>query len=255
MPEIYSLASQKGGVGKTSCTLALATGLAQKGKRVLLIDVDPQANSSKVLLADYMADIKPNDTLYNTIIKRGPLPLHKTQYENLTIVPSHIFLSDTDLELANALDNRAARLKNQLDQIKDNYDYIFLDCPPSLGLLTINAFTASDYVLVVTSYGYFELDSTIQISRVINQVKEEYKLNTKLTIKGFIFNLADHTANSRETLALLKDRYQGFVFETQIPRNIAVKNSAFNKTDIYSYDKASPAAIAFTRLMQEIFNV
>jgi chromosome partitioning protein len=126
---VISIGSQKGGVGKTTTSLALAAGLAQKGKQVLLIDVDYQANSSKVLLPDYQTlDIQ--DTVYATVLERKPLTIHKTSIENLEIVPSHILLSNADLTLITALDNRAQRLKNQLEKVRGMWDYILIDCPP-----------------------------------------------------------------------------------------------------------------------------
>src|SRR3954464_6514412 len=167
---ILSIASQKGGTGKTTTSISLAAGLARKGKKTLLIDIDSQANSSKVLLPDYQS-LKPDQTLYRTILKRDDapsnLPVHQTAVPQLSIVPSHILLSGTDVELTTAIDHREARLKRELDKIKDSYDVVIIDCPPTLSWLTLNAFTASDKVLVVVSPGYFELDSIVQISKSI----------------------------------------------------------------------------------------
>jgi chromosome partitioning protein len=155
---IYSIASQKGGVGKTSSTISISAGIAKKGKKVLVIDIDSQANSSKVLLSNYQ-QLQKHQTIFTTILDRNPLPIHKTYVPNLDIVPSHILLSNTDVELTTAIDHREERLKRELDLIKHNYDYIFIDCPPTLSWLTINAMTASDKVIVIVSPGYFELDS------------------------------------------------------------------------------------------------
>src|SRR5215471_9379822 len=123
---IIAIASQKGGTGKTSSSISLSAGLARKGKRVLLIDIDSQANSSKVLLKDYQKLLK-EQTIYASIIERQPLPVHTTAVDNLSIVPSHILLSNTDYELTIAKDHREARLKSQLDKIKNQYDFIFID--------------------------------------------------------------------------------------------------------------------------------
>src|SRR5438552_1926867 len=128
---IFAIASQKGGTGKTSTSISLASGLARKGKKVLLLDVDSQANSSKVLLSDYV-DINEAETIYETIINCNPLPIRPTTVPNLDIVPSHILLADTDVELTTAIDHREARLKNELDKVKDRYEYVFIDCPPAL---------------------------------------------------------------------------------------------------------------------------
>src|SRR5215212_5630712 len=123
---VISIASQKGGVGKTSTAISLAAGLAHQGKKVLLIDIDSQANSSKVLLPNYQ-EIKPEQSVYATIIDRQPLPLHPSAISNLDLVPSHILLSNTDVKLTTAIDHREARLKHQLDRVKSQYDYIFID--------------------------------------------------------------------------------------------------------------------------------
>src|SRR4028119_1946261 len=144
---VISIASQKGGTGKTSTSISLAAGLARKGKRVLLVDIDSQANSSKVLLPEYQK-IPKERTLYCTIISREPLQIHPTTVPSLDIVPSHILLSNTDVELTTAKDHREARLKRELDRIKDTYDHVIIDCPPTLSWLTLNAFTASDWVIV-----------------------------------------------------------------------------------------------------------
>src|SRR5512144_89660 len=127
---VISVASQKGGTGKTSTSISLAAGLAHKGKRVLLIDIDSQANSSKVLLHDYQR-IDKDQTIYATILNRVPLMIHDTYVPRLSIVPSHILLSTTDIELT-AKDHRESRLKNELDKIKERYDYVFIDNPPAL---------------------------------------------------------------------------------------------------------------------------
>src|SRR6266480_7105370 len=176
---IFAVASQKGGVGKTSTSISIAAGIAHKGKKVLLVDIDSQANSSKVLIKDYQA-LKKESTIYTTILERRPLPVHKTQLDTLDIIPSHILLSTTDVELTTAIDHREERLKKQLDLIKPQYEYIFIDCPPTLSWLTINAMTAADKVIVVVSPGYFELDSIIQIRKTIEEVKGYFNKNIEL---------------------------------------------------------------------------
>jgi chromosome partitioning protein len=133
---VISIASQKGGTGKTSTSISLSAGLAHKGKKVLLIDIDPQANSSKVLLPEYPKLLK-EQTIYTTIIERQPLPVHQTYVRNLSIVPSHILLSNTDIELTTAVDHRESRVKNELTKIKDRYEFVFIDNPPALGWLTL----------------------------------------------------------------------------------------------------------------------
>lgn len=247
---IYSIASQKGGTGKTSTSISLAAGLARRGKRVLLIDIDSQANSSKVLLPDYK-DLKKQDTVYTTILERRPLPVRSTPLPHLDIVASHILLSNTDIELTTAKDHREARLKKQLDAIKAKYDYVFIDCPPALSWLTINAFTASDEVIVVVAPGYFELDSIVQISKTIEEVQEYF--NPQLKLKGYLFTMSDPTLNSKTSLQVLRQTYTGNVFGTIIPRNTDLRDAHFNKQDIFSFNPASKSAEAYDRLIEEAF--
>jgi chromosome partitioning protein len=198
---ILSIASQKGGTGKTTTSISLAAALGRTNKRVLLIDVDSQANSSKVLIPDYLS-IREGESVYATILKRQPLVLHPTSIPNVDIAPSHILLSNTDVELTTAIDHREARLKKQLDQVKNNYDHVIIDCPPALSWLTVNAFTASDKVLIVISPGYFELDSIVQISKTIEEVRTFF--NPSLALAGYLFTMSDPTINSEVSLDILE---------------------------------------------------
>ncbi len=247
---IISVASQKGGVGKTSTAISLAAGLAHKGKKVLLIDIDSQANSSKVLLPNYQ-EIKPEQSIAATIIDRQPLPARSSAIPNLDIVPSHILLSNTDVKLTTAIDHREARLKRELDHVKGQYDYVFIDCPPALSWLTINAFTASDKVLVTVSPGYFELDSIVQISKTIHEVQEYF--NPAIQIAGFLFTMADPTINSTTSLKILRQTYTDAVLKTIIPRNTDIRDAHFNKKDVFTYAPYSKSAQAYARLLVELF--
>jgi chromosome partitioning protein len=249
---IISIASQKGGVGKTSTSISLAAGLARKGKRTLLIDIDSQANSSKVLLPNYPV-LDKDQTIFTTIIQRGPLPVHETNIPNLSIVPSHILLSNTDIELTTALDHREARLKSKLDAIAGQYDFIFIDCPPTLSWLTINALTASDKVLVVVSPGYFELDSIVQISKTIKEVREVF--NPLLELLGFLFTMSDPTINTSTSLKILRQTYTDQVLKTVIPRNTDLRDAHFSKQDIFAFNPNAKAAQAYTRLIDELFHL
>jgi chromosome partitioning protein len=247
---IYSIASQKGGTGKTSTSISLAAGLARRGKKVLLLDVDSQANSSKVLIPNYL-DLKRQDTLYTTILERKPLPIQPTALPGLDIVASHILLSNTDIELTTAKDHREARLKQQLDKVQAHYDFVFIDCPPALSWLTINAFTASDQVIVVVAPGYFELDSIVQISKTIEEVQEYF--NPHLKLKGYLFTMSDPTLNSKTSLKILRQTYTGSVFTAIIPRNTDLRDAHFNKQDIFSFNPTSKSAEAYARLIEELF--
>src|SRR5215212_4013112 len=220
---VYSIASQKGGTGKSSTSISLAAGLARRGDRVLLVDIDSQANSSKVLVQDYQ-QLTKDDTIYVTILERKSLPIHATNVENLDIVPSHILLSQTDIALTAAIDHRESRLRNALDKVKSDYQYIIIDCPPALSWLTINAFTASDFVIAVISPGYFELESTLQIVKTIDDVREFF--NSALELRGFLFTMSDTTINSRNSLELLQRTYPKHVLKAVIPRNVDLKDAS-----------------------------
>ena len=247
---VISIASQKGGTGKTSTSISLAAGLAHKGKRVLLVDIDSQANSSKVLLHDY-PKIGKEQTIYATILDRQPLVIHETHVKNLSIVPSHILLSNTDIELTTAKDHRESRLKSELDKVKNQYDYIFIDNPPALGWLTLNAFTASDRVFVVVSPGYFELDSLVQLSKTLDEVREYF--NPHLELQGYLFTMSEPTLNTSASLQILRQTYTEKVLRTVIPRNTDLKDAHFNKTDIYTFNPRAKAALAYDKLIREIF--
>lgn len=249
---IIAIASQKGGTGKTSTSISLAAGLARKGKRVLLLDVDSQANSSKVLLPEYL-DIGKEDTIYETIINCNPLPIRATIVPHLDIAPSHILLADTDVELTTAIDHREARLKNELDKVKTNYEYVFIDCPPALSWLTVNAFTAADGIIVVVSPGYFELDSLMQINRTLQKVQRFFKPDLKL--KGYLFTMSDSTRNSGVSLQILRQTYTDQVFNTVIPRNTDLRDAHMSKQDIFSYAPASNAGQAYAQLIDELFHL
>jgi chromosome partitioning protein len=247
---ILSIASQKGGTGKTTTSITLAAGLARRGKHVLLIDIDSQANSSKVVLPHYQ-QLNKNDTIYRTILERQPLAVHKTNIPGLEIVPSHILLSNTDVELTTAIDHRESRLKNQLDLVEGDYDYVFIDCPPALSWLTVNAFTASDSIIVVVSPGYFELDSIVQITKTIAEVQGYF--NPDLKLQGFLFNMSDPTVNTKTSLQVLRQTYTNKVFSTVIPRNTDMRDAHFSKQDIFSFNPDAKTAHAYNKLIDELF--
>lgn len=247
---IVSVASQKGGTGKTTTSIALAAGLARRGKKVLLVDIDSQANASKVLIPDYLK-LKKEETIYTTILQRQPLVIHKTKVPSLDIVASHILLSNTDIELTTAKDHREARLKNQLDQIQNDYDFVIIDCPPTLSWLTINAFTACNQVLVAVSPGYFELDSIVQISKTINEVRDLF--NPRINLLGFLFTMSDPTINTQSSLKILRQTYPDSVLKTIIPRNTDIRDAHFQKQDVFEYSPKSKSAQAYSRLIDELF--
>jgi len=248
---IIAIATQKGGTGKTTTSISLAAGLARlHNKKILLIDIDSQANSSKVLLPDYR-QLSKDQTIYTTLLNRNPLPVFPSSVQGLDIVPSHILLSNADVELTTALDHREARLQTHLDQIKSQYDFIFIDCPPALGWLTINAFTAADEILAVVEPGYFEIDSIVQLNKTLDEVREFYR--PQLHLLGYLFTKADPTINSRTSLKILRQTYTDQVLITVIPRNVDLKDASFNKQDIFKYNPKSKGALAYKKLIEELF--
>ena len=249
---VIAIASQKGGTGKTSTSITLAAGLARLGKKTLLIDIDSQANSSKVLLPAYQ-QIAADSTIYRTVLERKSLAVHQSKNENLFIVPSHILLSNTDIELTTAIDHREARLKTELDRLKADYEYILIDCPPTLSWLTINAFTAADEIIVVVSPGYFELDSIVQISKTIKEVHQYF--NPNLALRGFLFTMSDPTINTATSLQVLRQTYTDKVMKTVIPRNTDLRDAHFNKQDIFTFNPKAKAALAYRKLVRELFEL
>lgn len=247
---VLSVASQKGGTGKTTTSITLSAALAYVGKRVLLVDMDSQANTSKVLLHDY-ASIPVDDTIHRTIIEKKPLPIHQASLiQGIDVVPSHIFLSNADVELTTAKDHREARLKIYLDQIKDQYDHVIIDCPPALGWLTLNAFTASDGVLVPVAPGYFELESITQIIRSLGEVEEFF--NPRVRLIGFLFTMSDPTLNTKNSLKLLRQTYPDDVLQTIIPRNTDIRDAHMHKQDVFTYSPQSKSALSYKRLIDEL---
>jgi|SRR5437660_4773461 len=249
---VIAIASQKGGTGKTTTSIALSAGLARKGKTVLLVDIDSQANSSKVVLPKYQ-NISKEQTLYATILQKQPLSIHETSIPHLAVAPSHILLSNTDVELTAAIDHREARLKRELDKVKPHYEYIFIDCPPALSWLTVNAFTAADKVIIPVSPGYFELDSIKQISKTLAEIQSWF--NPSLQLAGYLYTMAEPTINSQTSLSVLRQTYTDAVLKTVIPRNTDIKDAHFNKQDIFAFNAKSKSALAYEKLIEELFAV
>lgn len=247
---IISIATQKGGTGKTTTSINLAKGLSHRGKRVLLVDMDSQANSSKVLLDNYQK-IPKHETLFTTINEQSlDIPIHQANMENIYVAPSHILMSETDMELMTAKDHREERLKKALDGVVGEFDHVIIDCPPALGWLSLNAFTASDGLIIVVIPGYFELDSLVQINKVFAEVREYF--NPDLDLLGYLFNMSDSTVNSRTSLKILRQTYTDLVFKSVLPRQTAVRDAHFERTDIFSTQPDKAYAKAFNKFIDEL---
>ena len=249
---IISIANQKGGVGKSTTSINLAAGLSLKGYRVLLVDLDPQANVTKVFLS-HEDDIPVQRSLYNVLINFYPLGniIQETKTKNLFIAPSHIRLSGTDLELSHAIDNRSERLKRALMTIAQDYDQIIIDTPPSLGLLTINALTASNKLLIPVSTGYFALTGLVQLQETIQLVKQT-QLNPQLSTLGVLLTFAEHTVVSRDVEKQLRDYFGQLVFSATIPKNVSLEEAHSNHTHIFGYAPNSAGAQAYKALVKEV---
>ena len=251
MGKIIALANQKGGVGKTTTTINLAASLATLEKSVLVVDADPQANASSGL----GVDLKEVDcSLYECIINHTDVreAIYTTDIEGLDIIPSHIDLVGAEIEMLN-LDNRERVIKNMLDPIRNEYDYILIDCSPSLGLITVNALTAADSVIIPVQCEYFALEG---ISKLLNTIKIiKSKLNTKLEIEGFLLTMYDSRLRlANQIYDEVKRHFQELVFQTVIQRNVKLSESPSHGLPVILYDADSTGSKNHLALAKEIIS-
>lgn len=251
MGRIIAIANQKGGVGKTTTAINLSACLAEKGKKVLSIDMDPQGNMTSGLGVN---KDEVEKTVYDLIIGEAEIEdiICREVSENLDILPTNIDLSAAEIELI-GIDDKEYIIKKEVEKIRDNYDFIIIDCPPSLSMLTINAMTTADSVLVPIQCEYYALEGLSQLIHTIELVQE--RLNPGLSIEGVVFTMYDARTNlSLQVVENVKDNLNQNIYKTIIPRNIRLAEAPSYGMPINQYDPKSAGAESYRLLAEEVIN-
>ncbi|MCM3112771.1 ParA family protein [Lederbergia lenta] len=249
MGKVISIANQKGGVGKTTTSVNLGACLSYIGKKVLLIDIDPQGNATSGAGID-KGDV--HQCIYDVLVDDVDMKdvIKKTALENFFVVPATIQLAGAEIELVPTI-SREVRLKRAVDQVKDEYDYILIDCPPSLGLLTLNSLTASDSVLIPVQCEYYALEGLSQLLNTVRLVQKH--LNNELMIEGVLLTMLDARTNlGLQVIQEVKKYFQNKVFQTIIPRNIRLSEAPSHGEPIIVYDPKSRGAEVYLDLAKEV---
>lgn len=240
---IISVVNHKGGVGKTTTTLNLGKSLARSGQKVLLIDMDAQANLSQSLKVE-----QPESSIYNVISEGSKTPIHQVD-ENFYLIPSDLDLSKAEMELQSAV-NGYFRLRKSLKEIDHDYDFILIDCPPSLGVLTINALMAATDVLICVQSEYLALKGLNTILELIDNIRED--LHPDLNIMGMLLTMTNRTIIKKSIVENIQQAYQDKVFDTTIRQNISVVEASASGMDLFSYDENCAAAKDYEKLAGEV---
>lgn len=251
MGRIIAIANQKGGVGKTTTAINLSASLAEKNKKVLAVDMDPQGNMTSGLGVD---KDEINQTVYELIIGEASIEdvICKDVRENLDVLPTSIDLSAAEIELI-GVDNKEFIIRDHIHKVKDNYDYVIIDCPPSLNTLTINAMTTADSVLVPIQCEYYALEGLSQLMHTIDLVRE--RLNPNLVMEGVVFTMYDARTNlSLQVVENVKDNLNQNIYKTIIPRNIRLAEAPSYGMPINEYDSKSKGAESYRLLADEVIS-
>lgn len=252
MTKIIAITNQKGGVGKTTTSVNLAAALAKMNYKVLLIDIDPQANATQGIGID--RDYIEYST-YHVLTEEAEMDqvIVHSYIENLDVAPGEIDLAGIDLELAHVKQGRETRLRNALEKVKDRYDFIFIDCPPALGLLNTNALTSCDAVLIPVQCEYYALEGLTQLLNTIKLTQSHF--NRKLSIEGLLLTMLDQRTNLGLEVSQEVRKYFGEkVYKTVIPRNIKLSEAPSAGICIFDYDKNSVGAVAYQELAKEVLS-
>lgn len=251
MGEIISIVNQKGGVGKSTTAVNLGAALSILGKKVLIIDIDPQGNATSAIIGP---EEKKKTTVYDVLVDSQKISdaIYKTEIENLSIVPANIDLAGAEIELVNTI-SREGRLDKALNKEKISYDFVVIDCPPSLGLLTINALTAADSLIIPIQCEYYALEGLSKLMETIRLIK--VNLNSNLEIKGVLLTMFDSRTNlSSEVAEEIKNYFGKDVFKSIIPRTVRLSEAPGFGKPIQFYAPKSKGAEAYNKLAEEVIN-